>query len=358
MEFKIHSQILSSIVKKFSPILASKGMIEGHGNIFLNAKGNKLQVFGENTSVGLLLNECDVSIIKDGKVVIDFLVLKEISSHTKDNVLFKTSDKLEIVNKSTKWKFELLQQKSKFPGFPKNNTNKVVLKTNELNIAINHTSYSVCKDMARVELNQLATSSGYLVGTDGIRCSMYKTKLDLAIPEVAIQSLVTLLDIFDDKDVSIISSKSHTYFLFPSNVYYFRKYNANFPDIKESVLNLVKDYDMYIEVNRERFIDTLGRIDIAIYKDPTTPVDIIVSNGKHLIVKSVSNTVKSVAKIPVRLEGISINIRVRLKHLTDALNKLSSKNVKIFYAGSSKPLYIKADKYKIVILPMEKEDEK
>lgn len=370
MEFKISKEIFLKALQRIQGIVEKRNTMPILSNALLEVHNDLLYVTATDLEVGMK-SSYPTKVIKEGKITVSAKKLYEIVKEMPDeeiHVATKENDWVEIV--CGKARFNIVGLSSEeFPYFPKvKDENFIVFKNEILSNMIEKTSYAICYDETKYNLNGVfikAFEEGEInvlrmVATDGHRLSVAQRVIEGTISaELSKGVIFPKKGIFELKkmteeesgeimlgfmDNSAIIKKGNT-------VVVMRLIDGEFPDYTKVI---PVNNERNVQLNRDKFLHSLKRMAI-LSSEKFKGIKIDVNN--ELIVISSSNPELGEAReeIEVEYEGNSISTRFNAKYLIDVLSVMEERDVELKFKDELSPVIMKPladDDFMAVIMPM------
>jgi len=370
MEFKISKEIFLKALQRIQGIVEKRNTMPILSNALLEVHNDLLYVTATDLEVGMK-SSYPTKVIKEGKITVSAKKLYEIVKEMPDeeiHVATKENDWVEIV--CGKARFNIVGLSSEeFPYFPKvKDENFIVFKNEILSNMIEKTSYAICYDETKYNLNGVfikAFEEGEInvlrmVATDGHRLSVAQRVIEGTISaELSKGVIFPKKGIFELKkmteeesgeimlgfmDNSAIIKKGNT-------VVVMRLIDGEFPDYTKVI---PVNNERNVQINRDKFLHSLKRMAI-LSSEKFKGIKIDVNN--ELIVISSSNPELGEAReeIEVEYEGNSISTRFNAKYLIDVLSVMEEREVELKFKDELSPVIMKPladDDFMAVIMPM------
>jgi len=370
MEFGISKEIFMKALQKIQGIVEKRNTMPILSNVLLEVQNDLLYITATDLEVGMK-SSYPTKVIKEGKITVSAKKLYEIVKEMPDEEIqfsTKENDWVEIV--CGKARFNIVGLSSEeFPYFPKVKEESFIVFKNEiLSDMIEKTSYAICYDETKYNLNGVfikAYEEGgnnvlRMVATDGHRLSVSQKTIEgnisaelskgVIFPKKGIFELKKMAEeesaeiMLGFMDNSAVIKKGNT-------VVVMRLIDGEFPDYTKVI---PVNNDRNVQINRDKFLHSLKRMAI-LSSEKFKGIKIEVN--PELIIISSSNPELGEAReeIEVQYEGNSISARFNAKYLIDVLSVMEDREVELKFKDELSPVIMKAvaeNDFMAVIMPM------
>ncbi len=335
-------------------------------NVLLKAENDELKITSTNLEIGIEVNiRCKID--NPGKIVvpaqlfsnyISTLPLKNINLESEDNKLNISCDKFNT-------KLNILSAEE-FPIIPEiTKKNKYSLKSNELKDILSRIITSVSNNNPRPEINGVLSNFEedklVLAGTDGYRLSEGKIKLvnennvseQVIIPLFTAQEVDKILQ-NENSEVNIYTSDTQILFEFENTKLISRIISGNYPDYKQII---PEQFKTEFTIVKNEFLSIVKNISLFADKN-INDIKISVKDNKVNIESKNNESGENNYELETEVKGEENNIIFNYRYLEQALNNISSKNIKISILDANNPALIygvennEQDIYKTIIMPI------
>ena len=352
MKFAAEKNELYEIISNASKACAMKSALNILDGILLNLDGNTLTATGYDLEIGIKVS-MQVDGHENGKVVVDPKLLGEmIKKMSGDNVNFELSD--NKVLKVTSGKSKLTVPNKPGEEFPniieikKEDSTQVSFEMNSklLKEMFSRVSYAVSRIKPEFEAIKLEIVDGvlYTVATDTNRlaakhCPIANENVDFIIPEKAVSSLLRSLSDDADENVSICVSQNQISISKPNYVLISRLIENKFVNYKRI---FEAPFNRALTVDVKEFILSMER---CLYlQSDKLKIPVTCSFEDSFMKLSCKTTYGSiddeVAITIVEGEFSDFDINFNPRFMLEALQKVTTEQVRIDYEGSFKPFKI------------------
>jgi len=370
MEFRISKESFMKALQRIQGIVEKRNTMPILSNALLEVQNDLLYITATDLEVGMK-SSYPTKVVREGKITVSAKKLYEIVKEMPDEEIHfstKENDWVEIV--CGKARFNIVGLSSEeFPYFPKvKEENFIVFKNEILSEMIEKTSYAICYDETKYNLNGIfikATEEGSnnvlkMVATDGHRLSVSQKTISGNISsELAKGVIFPKKGIFELKkmaeeesaeimlgfmDNSAVIKKGNT-------VVVMRLIDGEFPDYTKVI---PAQNDKIVQISRDKFLHSLKRMAIlSSEKFKGVKIDL----NPELIIISSSNPELGEAReeIEIQYDGIEISARFNAKYLIDVLSVMEDREVELKLKDELSPVIMKpvaSEEFMAVIMPM------
>jgi DNA polymerase III subunit beta len=370
MEFRISKDIFMKALQRIQGIVEKRNTMPILSNALLEVQNDLLYITATDLEVGMK-SSYPAKVVKEGKITVSAKKLYEIVKEMPDeeiNFSTKDNDWVEIV--CGKARFNIVGLSSEeFPYFPKvKEENFIVFKNEILADMIEKTSYAICYDETKYNLNGVfikAIDQGgatvlKMVATDGHRLSVAQKTIEgnigaelakgVIFPKKGIFELKKMVEEEDGEimlgfmDNSAVIKKGNV-------VVVMRLIDGEFPDYTKVI---PQSNDRKVMLNRDRFLHSLKRMAI-LSSEKFKGVKIEVDPEQMIISSSNPELGEAREEIEVQYEGNEISARFNAKYLVDVLSVMADREVELKLKDELSPVIMKAvadEDFMAVIMPM------
>jgi DNA polymerase-3 subunit beta len=371
MEFRIAKDTFVKALQKVQGIVEKRNTMPILSNVLLEAGADALVVTATDLEVGMK-SSYPADVVTQGKITVSAKKLYEIIRELPDEqIIFSTKGNDWVEIRCGKAYFTIVGLSSEeFPYFPRiDESNLLSLDASILRAMIEKTSYAICHDETKYNLNGIfvkaATENGdsilRMVATDGHRLCIAEQEL----PGAAASEVLARGAIFPKKGIfelkKLTEEEDGTILLgFMDNNAALKKGNTtiimrlvdgDFPDYTKVV---PVSNDKLVTVDREQFLHSLKRMAIlSSEKFKGIKFDI----GEAVMEISSSNPELGEAReeVEVAYGGEGLVARFNARYLIDVLNILADEQVVLQLKDEMSPAILKPASgvgFLSVIMPM------
>ncbi|MDD2364627.1 MAG: DNA polymerase III subunit beta [Desulfuromonadaceae bacterium] len=371
MEFKIDKEQFLKSLQKIQGIVEKRTSMPILSNVLLEATESSLLVTATDLEVGMKSSYA-AEVINPGKITVSAKKLYEIVKELPNqqiSFLSKENDWVEI--KCGKVQFNIVGlSPDEFPYFPDvKEENLFEIETSLLRGMIEKTSYAICTDETKYNLNGIFTkveegldgnNSLKMVSTDGHRLSIASVNFKgtagpellkgVILPKKGVYELKKITDeesetlLFGFMDNSAVVKKGDSYMVM-------RLVDGEFPDYNRVIPT---SNTQVVKVYKEDFSRSVRRMAILSSEKFKGIMLEISSNGVR-ISSSNPELGDAMEELDVSYEGEPISVRFNARYLLDVLSVAETDRVEMKFKDELSPSIIvpeNSDSFLAVIMPM------
>lgn len=370
MEFRISKEIFMKALQRIQGIVEKRNTMPILSNALLEVSNDLLYITATDLEVGMK-SSYPANVIREGKITVSAKKLYEIVKEMPDEEIHfsaKENDWVEII--CGKARFNIVGLSSEeFPYFPKvKEENFLVFKNEILAEMIEQTSYAICYDETKYNLNGIFIKGTEedgntvlkMVATDGHRLSVSQKAINgnisselakgVIFPKKGIFELKKMVEeeageiMLGFMDNSAVIKKGNT-------VVVMRLIDGEFPDYTKVI---PYHNDRIVQLNRDKFLHSLKRMAI-LSSEKFKGVKIDVNPEQMIISSSNPELGEAREEIEVSYEGNDISARFNAKYLIDVLSVMEEREVELKLRDELSPVIMKAaadEDFMAVIMPM------
>ena len=370
MEFKILKEPFLRALQKVQGIVEKKNTMPILSNVLIEACNDNIYILATDLEVGIKTSHA-ATVIEEGKITVSakkiYEIIKELSD---EEITFSTKENDWVELKSGKAQFNIVGlSPDEFPYFPRiHDENLIKISGSMLNDMIEKTSYAICHDETKYNLNGIfvkAVEDGErkvlrMVATDGHRLSIVERELSGSIcPELSSGAIFPKKGIFElkkitedvDDDIEMTFMDNSAVVKKGDTIVVMRLVDGEFPDYSRVV---PANNDLLITVEREPFLRALKRIAILSsekFKGVKFNID------PEMLEISSSNPEIGEAKeeIEIGYTGNRMVTRFNAKYIIDVLSVLDDESIQLHMKSEMTPAIIKPSSdqgFQAIIMPM------
>jgi DNA polymerase III beta subunit len=204
------------------------------------------------------------------------------------------------------------------------------------NMAMGSVFSSTCEGYLRKYrgvLINVVKNNMILTGTDQVRTSILRTKVDLGsevkvlVDGATLQEIIKVISRGDNnKDVQVTVSDNFIVFEIDNIRVYSRElYTDEYPDLEGTFKN---DYISTLIGNRIEFLYCVERVNSIFYDEKESSLT-LECNEQSLFVSARHNSITCIDKVNILLDGDTFKMQVNGKYLLEALKVLDAEQVKL-----------------------------
>lgn len=370
MEFTIEKDVFVKALQKIQGIVEKRNTMPILSNVLIEASENSLTLIATDLEVGMK-SSYPAKVIEEGRITLSAKKLYEIIRELPEEQVrlsTKSNDWVEIVCGKAKFSIVGLSP-NEFPFFPKiDETGFITLDSNTLARMIEQTSYAICHDETKYNLNGIlfkisANEDGnslIMVATDGHRLSVAEHKIegtDFIIQEKGVifpkKGIIELKKMSDEEvsgirlgfiDNSVAIIKGNTTVVM-------RLVDGEFPDYTRVV---PVGNNREIKIKKEIFLHSLKRMAI-LSSEKFKGIKFEITNDSMEISSSNPELGEAREELEIEYNGEKIVTRFNARYLIDVLNIITEDEVVLLLRDEMSPAILKqagSDELMAVIMPM------
>lgn len=371
MEFKIEKDIFLRGLQKVQGIIEKKTSMPILANILIETTNEQIEITATDLEVALTASY-PAKVLSQGKITISGKKLFEIIKELPDDevhLLTKENDWIEI--KCQKVKFNIVGLPSE--DFPKNdiklNSNLVEIEASILRDMIEKTSYSICNDESKYNLNGVFTTVETvndiqhlkMVSTDGHRLSIVLNKLHNKVSQELIDGVILpKKGIYEIKKITEEGDALLKFGFIDNNaivkkndvILSMRLVNGEFPDYSRVI---PVSNDLIVKINREQLLQSVRRMSI-LSNEKVKGITLEIKNNAMCISSSNPELGDAVEELDIEYSGEVFSVRFNARYLMDVLMVCSTENILMKFKNEVSPSVIIPDNNDenllAVIMPM------
>lgn len=369
MKFTCNTKELSNACNNVIRAVSSKVTIPTIEGILIECGSDTLSLTGYDFEFGIntIFN---VDVIEPGAIVINAKVICDIIRKLADeDVTIETNGtSVSIISGAAQYSITGIDADD-YPELPSvNNGYPLELPQNLLHSMVNQTLYAVAENESSKPVYnglkfEMSENQLRLIGVDGYRLAIRTEKVSYAgeeltfiVPKKTIRELMKLINIEEDKIISIKVGKRHIVFEVDNYSIISRLLDGEFIDYKAAV---PKTATTTVLINTTDAIDCIERTLPVIENNQKNPIRCLF-DGDQMRVSTVSTLGRVVDYTHANTSGVRVEIGFNSKFLLDALNAADTDEVKIELNGPVSPVTVQpmnADNYLFLVLPMRLKNE-
>lgn len=344
MKINFHKKDILKHLQRASSIAEKKTTMPILGNILLRTDKDKLFITATDLEIGIH-GEVSCKIREEGQVCLPAQhlmgIIKELPN---DDIKFETNANSWVTISSGKAQFKIAGVLG--DEFPKIPTAKEfqfkTLKTETFEKAIDKTSFAICMDEMRYNLNGslLETETApngktmfKMISTDGHRLAFFSKPLDtdedlelekgVILPRKGILELKRILTESDEPNIQFGMAKGSVAFQFGDTFLFMRLVVGEFPDYTAVI---PKNNDKKLTLNRDQFSESLRRV--SLLSEGKSKCVKFGIHGKGVLLKANSPELgEAEEEIQGEFNGGELNIGFNARYVMDVLNATRGEKV-------------------------------
>ena len=371
MEFRIDKEVFLKSLQKIQGIVEKRTSMPILSNVLLEASDSALHVTATDLEVGMK-SIYPAEVVAPGRITVGAKKLYEIVKELPNQIIiFSTKENDWVEIKCGKVHFNIVGlSPEEFPYFPAiKEENLFEIESILLKAMIEKTSYAICNDDTKYNLNGLftkveTTPAGEqvlkMVATDGHRLSIANGSLKgtagpellkgVILPKKGIYELKKITEedsgtlLFGFMDNSAVIKRGDSYMVM-------RLVDGDFPDYNRVI---PAANDRIIKVNKEEFIHSVRRMAI-LSSEKFKGILLEISASTIKISSSNPELGDAMEELDVTYGGESLAVRFNARYLLDVLGVAETEYVEMKFKDELSPSIIvpeKTESFLAVIMPM------
>ncbi len=370
MEFTIDKELFVKALQKIQGIVEKRNTMPILSNVLIEAGEETLTFTATDLEVGMK-STYSANVISKGRITLSAKKLYEIIRELPDEqIRLATKDNNWVDISCGKAKFNIVGlSPEEFPFFPKISENSFIsLKSDILSRMIEQTSYAICHDETKYNLNGIlfkVSQDGEeqilrLVATDGHRLCVAEQVINnvdiemlekgVIFPKKGIFELKKLCD-EEQSDILLGFIDNSAAVIKGNTTVVMRLVDGEFPDYTR-VIPTGNNREIFIR--RELFLHSLKRMAI-LSSEKFKGIKFEIDNSALEISSSNPELGEAREEIEVRYEGEKITTRFNARYLIDVLNVLDGEEILLLLRDEMSPAIVKPavnNEFLSVVMPM------
>lgn len=371
MEFKINKETFLKALQKVQGIVEKKNTMPILSNVLIEASQDRLFITATDLEVGMR-SSYPTNVIRDGKITVSakkiYEIIKELSD---EEIHFSTRENDWVDLRCGKAHFNIVGLSSdEFPYFPRvSEENFVRLSNTMLNDMIEKTSYAMCHDETKYNLNGIFVKAAEeedgrnvlrMVATDGHRLCIAEKELPGAVgkelqkgaifPKKGIQELKKLTE-EESGDILLGFMDNSAVIKKENSVIVMRLIDGDFPDYTKVI---PQNNTRIVTIGREQFLHSLRRMAI-LSSEKFKGIKFAIHQNTLEISSSNPELGEAREELDITYDGEDITSRFNARYLIDVLLVLDDNNIMLLLKDEMSPAIIKpaaTDDFLSVVMPM------
>ncbi len=218
-------------------------------------------------------------------------------------------------------------------------TLKEVIRQTLFSAAVNNSNKMMCGELIEVHENiaKFVTLDGHRISIRNILLRENYDDMKVIVPGKTLNEISRIISGDNEKEIRIYFSTNHILFEFDNTIVVSRLIEGQYFKIEHM---LSSDYELKINVNKNKFLSTIDSATILIKENDHKPIILDIKDG---VVKT---TVKSSAgsmddEIEAIKTGKDLMIAFNPKFLIDALKVIDDEYIDIYMTNSKAPCFIR-----------------
>jgi len=371
MEFKIEKEQFLKSLQKVQGIVEKRTSMPILSNVLLEATETSILVTATDLEVGMKSSYA-AEVKTPGKITVSAKKLYEIVKELPNqSISFSTKDNDWVEIRCGKVQFNIVGLSSdEFPYFPDiKEENLFEIETSLLGKMIERTSYAICTDETKYNLNGIFVKveagendvkSLKMVSTDGHRLSIASGNFKgtvasellkgVILPKKGVFEMKKVADeeggtlLFGFMDNSAVIKRGESYMVM-------RLVDGEFPDYNRVIPTA---NTQVVTVNKEEFSHSVRRMAI-LSSEKFKGIMLEITSGGIKISSSNPELGDAMEELDVKYEGEPISVRFNARYLLDVLSVAETERVDMKFKDELSPSIIvpeNSDSFLAVIMPM------
>jgi DNA polymerase-3 subunit beta len=371
MEFKIEKEIFLKSLQKIQGIVEKRTSMPILSNVLIEATEKLLQITATDLEVGMKsIYQAEIAI--PGKITVSAKKLYEIVKELPNQIItFTTKDNDWVEIKCGKVQFNIVGLSSdEFPYFPTiTEENLFEIESNLLKQMIEKTSYAICSDDTKYNLNGLYTKIEIdpageqilkMVATDGHRLSIANGNLKgtvgaellkgVILPKKGVYELKKITEedngtlFFGFIENSAVIKRGDSYMVM-------RLVDGDFPDYNRVI---PANNEKIITINKDEFVHSVRRM--AILSSEKFKGIMLEITAKNIKISSSNPELgDAMEEIDIEYGGEPFSVRFNARYLLDVLAVTETEKIEMKFKDELSPSIItpqQTESFLAVIMPM------
>ncbi|HWI41569.1 MAG TPA: DNA polymerase III subunit beta [Verrucomicrobiae bacterium] len=369
MEFRIARDSFQRALQKVQGIVERRNTMPILSNVLIEAEGDRIDMTATDLEVGMKSSYA-TQVVTPGKITVSAKKLYEIIKELPDQeITFSTRENDWVEVRCGKAQFSLVGlSPEEFPYFPQvRDENFVELENGLIRRMIDETSYAICNDETKFNLNGIFTQAAEengspklrMVATDGHRLSLVCKPVGNAPPAgLARGVILPRKGVFELRKMAEEEGSLELGFMDNSavirkgdTVVVMRLVDGDFPDYGRVIPT---SNDRRVPVDRNDFLHSLRRMSI-LSSDKYKGIKLDIRSGNIEISSSNPELGEAREDLETDYQGENVVLRFNAKYLIDVLSTLEEEQVELALKDELSPAIVRSrndDDFLAVIMPM------
>ena len=370
MEFTIDKDTFLKALQKIQGIVERRNTMPILSNVLIEASPERIHLTATDLEVGMR-SSYPTDVIREGKITVSAKKLYEIIKELSDEkIIFSTKENDWVEIRCGKAHFTIVGlSPDEFPYFPKVNDDSFVKLNNAtLREMIEKTSYAICHDETKYNLNGVfvkaleenGRSILRMVATDGHRLSIVERELTGTIcRELAKGAIFPKKGIFELKKMAeeeegelLLGFMDNNAVIKKGNsVVVMRLVDGEFPDYTKVV---PQNNDKTVRINRELFLHSLRRMAI-LSSEKFKGIKFDIKSGCMDISSSNPELGEAREEVEIDYAGDPMTSRFNARYMIDVLSVLVETEVELLFRDELSPAIMRPagdNSFLSVVMPM------
>jgi DNA polymerase-3 subunit beta len=370
MEFKIDKDTFLRALQKIQGIVEKRNTMPILSNVLIEANSTGIFLTATDLEVGMKSSYL-TTVEKEGRITVSakkiYEIIKELSDEQID---FSTKENDWVEIRCGKAVFNIVGlSPDEFPYFPKINEDRFVkISSSLLKEMIDKTSYAICNDETKYNLNGVFIKAQTenekqilrMVATDGHRLSIAEKEFTgkfgdelqkgVIFPKKGVFELKKMTE-EEDGDISLCFLDNSTVFKKGNTYVVMRLVDGEFPDYTRV---MPVNNDRIVKIKREEFFHSLRRMSI-LSSEKFKGIKFDITSGNMVISASNPELGEAREEMDIEYSGEPLTVRFNARYLIDVLSVLEVEYVELELRDELSPAIMKpasSNDFRSVIMPM------
>ena len=365
--------------------VSNKGTITAIEGVLLETvEDGKIRISTYDMTKGVRSILDAISIERDGKFIINAQRLYQtVRVMPEDEVTIEVNDKLNCTVSSGKASFSMFAMKGEeFPNLPELSGDRgFTISSDKIRLMIGKVAHSIaeadnrpmlCGAFFKVTEGNLEVVScdSYTLSRCSVKCDITSlfasndVNFSFIIPGHALSELSKNLADGEDEAVEFYISRKHAIIKKGDSIFFTRTIDSEYIDYNRII---PKDNDIFVTVDRERFLDGLERANIVAdekIKGSTRSYVKLTTDDQFISITSASVNGRVSDEMECVHEGRDIEIGFNCRYLINSVKVAEGENIKITLKSATQAITIEpveeddSFKYFYMILPVRMNEQK
>ena len=378
----------SAFINKLTPAMgtvSNKGTITAIEGVLLETvEDGKIRISTYDMTKGVRATLDAISVEREGKYIINAQRLYQtVRVMPEDEVIIDVNDRLNCTISSGKASFSMFAMRGEeFPNLPELTGDRgFIISSDKIRLMISKVAHSIAEADNRPMLCgaffKITSGNLEVVSCDSYTLSRCSINCDIAslfgandvnfsfiIPGHALSELSKNLADGDDEDVEFYIARKHAIIKKGDSIFFTRTIDSEYIDYNRIT---PKDNDIFITVDRERFLAGLERANIVAdekIKGSTRSYVKLTTNDQFIAITSSSVNGRVSDEMECVHEGRAIEIGFNCRYLINSVKVAEGENIRITLKSPTQAITIEPAeeiedfKYFYMILPVRMNEQK
>ncbi len=339
--------------------------------ILLTAEDDSLTLMSNDLEIGIKTEKIEANVTENGSIALEAKVFSEIVRRLPDDeVHIHASDNNVTLIKSGNCEFKILGTPGEeFPHLPEvERSERLTLTGGKFKEMVRKTIFSVAIDETKPiltgELVEVKNGEISLVAVDGFRISYAVDNLDTekntenihriksVIPAKTLHEITKIIQADSETDILVYFTDRHVLFELENCTIVSRLLDGEYIKYDQIFLS---DFTTVITVDRQAFLRSIERVALITGREAKkSPVKLSIKpEGMSVTCNTEMGTAKD--EMPLKCEGLSLDIAFNPKYLLDALRAIDDELVTLSLSTALSPCVIKGvedEQSRYLVLPL------